>query len=255
MFIGGPERREVPESLSAIHGFQAKPALGCFRMEAWVAGATGLVGRVLVSELLAREGAGNVTALVRLAEGRKAPRFEEQVVAFDRIELELRGRTATHVFCCLGTTIAKAGSQAAFRVVDHDYPLALGRAALAAGAKKFLVVTALGADPGSSIFYNRVKGEVERALEALGLPELHVFRPSLLVGNRSERRTGERIAVAMSKPLGALMLGPLKKYRPIEATTVARAMANVALDERTAPAVSVYVSSRIAELGAASGST
>ena len=219
-------------------------------LEAWITGATGLVGRALVSELCRRSTSGNVTALVRRVEGRKEPRFEERVVAFDRLELELTGFSATHAFCCLGTTMAKAGSEEAFRRVDYDYPLAFGRAACAAGVRKFLVVTAIGADPKSSIFYNRVKGEVERALADLGLPELHVFRPSLLLGERNERRPAERLAMALAKPAGALLLGRLAKYRPIDATRVARAMVNVALDERPAEAVTIYEFDRIAELAA-----
>lgn len=219
-------------------------------MEAWVAGATGLVGRELVRELCSRPGVGSVTALVRRAEGRREQRLEERVVSFEKLELELAGLKATHVFCCLGTTMAKAGSEAAFRVIDYEYPLALGRAALAAGAKKFLVVTALGADPDSRIFYNRVKGEVERGLSALGIPELHVFRPSLILGERAERRPAERATMAVAKPLGALMVGPLKKYRPIDGIVVARALANVAQSTSPAPSVSIYESDRIAELGA-----
>jgi uncharacterized protein YbjT (DUF2867 family) len=217
-------------------------------IEAWVAGATGLIGRALVGELSRRLSTGNVTTLVRRPEERKEPGVEERVVAFDRLELELAGRTATHVFCCLGTTMAKAGSREAFRRVDYDYPLALGRAARSAGARKFLVVTALGADPESRIFYNRVKGELERALAELGLPELHVFRPSLLLGERGERRPGERLAMALAKPVGALLVGPLKKYRAIDGAAVARAMANIALDARPVPGVTVYDSDRIASL-------
>jgi uncharacterized protein YbjT (DUF2867 family) len=217
-------------------------------MEAWVAGATGLVGRLLVGELSARPEVQSVTALVRRAEERVLPKVEERVVAFERLDLELAGRTATHVFCCLGTTQAKAGSEAAFRRVDYEYPLALGRAAVAAGARKFLVVTALGADPSSRIFYNRVKGEVERELAALGLAELHVFRPSLILGERAERRVAEKITMGLAKPLGGLFVGPLKRYRPIEGMAVARAMANVALASDPRGALSIYESDRIAEL-------
>jgi uncharacterized protein YbjT (DUF2867 family) len=217
-------------------------------MEAWVAGATGLVGRLLVGELSARPEVQSVTALVRRAEERVLPKVEERVVAFERLDLELAGRTATHVFCCLGTTQAKAGSEAAFRRVDYEYPLALGRAAVAAGARKFLVVTALGADPSSRIFYNRVKGEVERELAALGLAELHVFRPSLILGERAERRVAEKITMGLAKPLGGLFVGPLKRYRPIEGMDVARAMANVALARDPRGALSIYESDRIAEL-------
>jgi uncharacterized protein YbjT (DUF2867 family) len=220
-------------------------------MEAWVAGATGLVGRLLVGELTSRPEVANVTALVRKAEGRVLAKLEEQVVEFEKIELELAGRTATHVFCCLGTTIAKAGSEAAFRQVDHEYPLALGRAAVSARAKKFFVVTALGADPSSRIFYNRVKGELERDLAGLGLPELHVFRPSLILGDRADRRVLEKITMGAARPLGPLFVGPLRRYRPIEATHVARAMVNVALGRGRSDRVNVYESDELAKLGRA----
>lgn len=233
-------------------------------MEAWIFGATGVVGRALVGELCARPEATSVTAFVRRpdaellrasdSDGRTEPRLEERVVAFDRLDLELAGRTATHVFCCLGTTMAKAGSERAFRQVDFDYPLAVGRAALAAGAKKLLVVTAVGADPSSRIFYNRVKGELERALEALALPELHVFRPSLILANRAERRVGERIAMFAARPVGALLVGQLKKYRPIPAVDIARAMVEVALEREPAKPVNVYEFDRLAAL-ARGGST
>jgi uncharacterized protein YbjT (DUF2867 family) len=218
-------------------------------MQAWVAGATGLVGRALVTELSGRPRFESVLALVRHEKGRNGPRVEERVVAFERLDRDLGGRRVTHVFCCLGTTMKKAGSESGFRIVDYEYPLALGRAALAAGAKKFLVVTAVGADPESRIFYNRVKGELERDLAALGLPELHVFRPSLILGERAERRVGERVAIGVAKPLGALMLGSLRRYRPIDATVVARAMAVVAENASVLPPVSIYESNRLAELG------
>ena len=217
-------------------------------MEAWIAGATGLVGRALVAELSRRLSSGNVTALVRRAEGRKLPHVEERSVEFDRLELELAGLSASHAFCCLGTTIAKAGSQEAFRRVDYDYPLAFGRAARAAGVRKFLIVTALGADPKSSIFYNRVKGEIEQALAELDFPELHVFRPSLILGERAERRPAERVAQALARPVGSLLFGPLKKYRAIDGTAVARAMANVALAAIPAAALTIHESDRIATL-------
>ncbi len=244
MLIRPAERREGLTVVIAVAGSYV-PA----RMEAWVAGATGLVGRLLVGELALRPEVESVTALVRRVEGRELPKLEERLVEFDRLDLELAGRNATHVFCCLGTTLAKAGSEAAFRRVDYEYPLALGRAAVAARAKKFFVVTALGADPSSRIFYNRVKGELERDLAALGLPELHVFRPSLILGERADRRVKEQITMAAAKPLGALFVGPLRRYRPIEAASVARAMVNVALTRDRSDPVSVYESDQIAELG------
>jgi uncharacterized protein YbjT (DUF2867 family) len=221
----------------------------------WLAGATGLVGRALLERLLERPEVAQVTTFVRRPLDRPlSPKVRELVVDFDRLEEALHGQAATHVFCCLGTTIDVAGSQEAFRRVDHDYPLALGRAARSSGAARFLVVTALGADAGSRIFYNRVKGDVEHDLRALGLPELHIFRPSLMLGERAQPRRGERIAAAVARPLGGLLLGPLRKYRPIAGAAVAEAMLRVGLDDPAparAPIVVVHESDAIASRAAA----
>ncbi len=219
--------------------------------DVWIAGATGLVGRALLDRLLDRSGVGRVTAIVRRPTGRAHPKLQELTVDFERLEEQLEeqleGQSASQVFCCLGTTIAIAGSQQAFRRVDHDYPLALGRAARNAGARRFLVVTAMGANPKSRVFYNRVKGDLEQDLRALDLPELHIFRPSLLLGDRTERRPGERLATVLAAPLSALLLGPLRRYRPIAAANVAEAMMKVALDDGAAPdAVTIHESDRIA---------
>lgn len=198
------------------------------RMDAWIVGGTGLVGRALVELLLERPEVRRVASLVRRAEHPPNPRLDEVVVDFEALEAGLAGRPVTHAFCCLGTTMAKAGSEAAFRRVDHDYPLAFARAARKASAKSFLLVSALGADPKSSIFYNRVKGETEAALRELGFDSLHIARPSLLLGEREERRPGERFAIALGRPLGRLLVGPLKKYAPIAAEDVAKALVRVA---------------------------
>jgi uncharacterized protein YbjT (DUF2867 family) len=218
-------------------------------MHAWVAGATGLVGQALVSQLLAHSRVGRVTALVRKSSGREHEKLHEREVNFDRLKAELLGAHSTHVFCCLGTTMAQAGSQEAFRRVDYEYPLAVAEIAAAAKAEAFLVVTAIGADPGSSTFYSRVKGELERDLAKLNLRGLRIFRPALLLGKRNERRTGEQLGIALARPLSAFMVGPLRKYRPIEAASVARAMVTVALNPPQ-EATTVYESDRIAEIAA-----
>jgi uncharacterized protein YbjT (DUF2867 family) len=152
---------------------------------------------------------------------------------------------AEDAFCCLGTTIKKAGSQEAFRAVDHDAVLAFARAAKRAGVRRFLVVTALGADARSSVFYNRVKGEAEQALQALGFESLVILRPSLLLGDRAESRPGERAAIVASRVLGPL-LRPFGS-RPIEARTVARAM--TALAQAAPQGVRVALSGELQELG------
>ena len=125
-------------------------------MRAWIAGATGVVGQQLLDLALADARVERMLSLVRRPTGRAHPRLVERVVAFDRLREDLAGEQATHVFCCLGTTMAKAGSEAAFRTVDHDYPVALAQAALGAGVRAFLVITAIGANPESRVFYSRV---------------------------------------------------------------------------------------------------
>jgi uncharacterized protein YbjT (DUF2867 family) len=213
---------------------------------ALIAGATGLVGSALVAELLADANYGRVVALVRRPLTITHPKLVQVTVDFDRLDQYQDALQGDDLFCCLGTTIKKAGSQAAFRRVDYDYPLQLGRLARQQGVRQFLVVSALGASPRSRVFYNRVKGELEEALADLGLPALHIFRPSLLLGERSEQRPGERIAIALSRPLTPLLVGPLRKYRPIAAAAVARAMRRVAL--RAERGVHAYESDQIARL-------
>jgi uncharacterized protein YbjT (DUF2867 family) len=156
---------------------------------------------------------------------------------------------AGEAYCCLGTTIKQAGSQAAFRAVDFDAVLAFARAARAAGVVRFAVVSALGASLRSGTFYNRVKGEMEAAVAALGFDSLVIARPSLLAGDRASlgqpARTGEQLALWLTAPIGGLLP---KAMRPIKAPTVARGMM-VALRERQ-PGVRIVESGELQELGA-----
>ncbi|WP_127582297.1 oxidoreductase [Paenibacillus koleovorans] len=200
-----------------------------------IAGSTGLIGTQLV-RLLQQQRAvySRVIVLTRrplpaevLASKSPVP-LEQRVIDFNRLtEAFPDGSevlTDADVYCALGTTIKKAGSQAEFRLVDYEYPLELGRLASQFSAARFLIVTAMGADARSRIFYNRVKGEVERELRALELQALRIFRPSLLLGEREEHRTGERIAVALAPLMNLLLRGPLAKYKPIEGLAVAQGM-------------------------------
>src|SRR5579859_97520 len=209
-------------------------------------GASGLVGGHLLALLAADEAYSRGTLIGRRPLGFERDKVREVVVDFDR-PLGLREHLAVDdVFCCLGTTIKKAGSQDAFRRVDRDIPVAVGREARAAGARQFLIVTAVGADAKSRIFYNRVKGEVEDALAELELPGgLKVFRPSMLVGERSESRPAERVAMALMTATRPLFAGGLTRYRPIDAGDVARAMRRAALEEPALPGVQVYEGARL----------
>jgi uncharacterized protein YbjT (DUF2867 family) len=154
---------------------------------------------------------------------------------------------AEDVFCCLGTTIKKAGSQEAFRRVDYDYPLQLAQLQFRGGSQQFLLVSAMGADAESSIFYSRVKGELENALQSIGYNSLHIFRPSFIAGPRKESRPGEKIGLAIFSLLAPLFIGPLKKYAPIQAEHIARAMWRTA--QKNEPGMRVYDSADTNELG------
>lgn len=196
-------------------------------MVAIVAGATGLVGRALVRQLAHDPAWREVRALVRRMPRGEAgsPTLVQVPVDYERLDPPPSWAAADQVFCALGTTIRQAGSQAAFRRVDYDYPVALARAARASGARHFLLVSAVGADPHSRVFYNRVKGEVETAIAELGFRSVTIARPSLLLGKRAEPRLGEQVG----KVLG--LLAPAR-WRPVPAERVARALVEAAREDR-----------------------
>ena len=158
------------------------------RRTALLAGASGLVGGHLLQRLLADPRYRQVIAVSRKALGIEHPKLRSLITDFDPIEAAIAGlgETVDDAFCALGTTIKTAGSRAAFRRVDFGYVVAFARAARAAGARHFMLVSAIGASARSRIFYLRVKGETEEAVAALGYPALHIFRPGLLLGQRAE---------------------------------------------------------------------
>ncbi|HYG59706.1 MAG TPA: oxidoreductase [Symbiobacteriaceae bacterium] len=214
---------------------------------ALVAGSTGLVGGELVKCLLDSPAYRQVTVLVRRPLDLHHPRLVQQTVDFDHLSQYAAAFQVNDLYSCLGTTRRKTPNQEAYRRVDLEYPLAMARLGKEQGAVRFMLVSSMGADAGSAIFYNRLKGEAEQALEAVGLPALHIFRPSLLLGDRQEFRFGERIAVALSPLYAPLMVGGLRKLRPIHARTVARAMIKAALEGENGQ--HVYESDLIAAMG------
>jgi uncharacterized protein YbjT (DUF2867 family) len=194
-------------------------------------GATGLVGGYCLDLLLADPLYSKVVVVARRPLMRADPKLVVIVTDFDDLDRHEDGFAVDDVFCCLGTTIRKAGSREAFRQVDVEYPVAAGRLAAARGARRFVIVTALGADPASRIAYNRDKGEVEERVKGLPLEAVWIFRPSLLLGSRSEVRVGERIAQLLLRPLAPVFAGPLRRYRPVHAARVAAAMVAAARKE------------------------
>ncbi|HEV3050574.1 MAG TPA: NAD(P)H-binding protein [Longimicrobium sp.] len=191
-------------------------------------GATGLVGGNVLDLLLNDPAYGRVVVLGRRPIDRQHPGLEQHVADLGRLD-EHAGRFAVDdVFCCLGTTIRAAGSQEAFRRVDHDYVVDAARVAAAAGARRYLLVTAAGADSHSRFFYNRVKGDAEAGVRAQSFDGVVILRPSLILGPRAERRTAEALAQRVAPALNAVLIGPLRRYRAVEARTVARAMVRLA---------------------------
>lgn len=190
-----------------------------------MAGSTGLIGKQLLQMLLDDPQYAFVKAISRKPLNVQHPKLQNIVTDLAALTGHHCELKADDVFCCLGTTIKQAGSQEAFRKVDYEYPLELAKLSKSQGATQYLLITALGADSKSGIFYNRVKGEVENAIDQVGFHAYHIFRPSLLLGERSEKRAGEGAATVVYKALGFLI--PLK-YKAIESVKVARAMLHFA---------------------------
>ncbi|GFM84394.1 oxidoreductase [Pseudomonas cichorii] len=203
-----------------------------------LAGATGLTGEHLLDRLLNEPTVSRVLAPTRRPLATH-PHLENPVGELDSLLPTLGGKVDI-AFCCLGTTIKQAGSQEAFRAIDLNLVLTVAERARELGARHFLVISAIGADARSSVFYNRTKGEMEEALRAQDWPQLTIARPALLVGNRTETRWAEQLAA----PIAKLLPG---KYGAIEACNLARAMWRLALEEQDG--VRIVESDELRKLG------
>lgn len=191
---------------------------------ALLAGATGLVGQYVLLQLLADRHWGRVTALTRQPLAQRHPKLVNHVIDFDRLAEQRALIQGDDLFCCLGTTIRAAGSRQAFEHVDFDYVQILATLAEQAGVSQFLLVSAVGANARSKVFYNRVKGDIEDSVCAMRLRTVHVVRPGLLVGPRREPRRGEELAKKILLPLNPLLIGPLRRYRAVPARKVAETL-------------------------------
>ncbi len=205
------------------------------------AGATGLVGKLVLPRLLDAPQVTRVIAPTRRPLGIEHSRLSNPVVDFDALPEDADWWAVDAVICTLGTTINDAGSPEAFRRVDHDYPLHIARLAQRQGAQTYVLNSAMGANTQSRIFYNRVKGELEDALAAQGYPSLVLVRPGLIDGERSTSRPGEARMLAASRFLRPVL--PMK-WRPSRATRIADALVGAALDPP--PGLSVVEADRLA---------
>ncbi|MBC7889797.1 MAG: NAD(P)H-binding protein [Ferruginibacter sp.] len=186
--------------------------------KALVIGGTGLIGKQLIEQLLA-DSRYNVIALARKPLAIQHEKLLQPPFDFDHPDNSLI--VADEIFCCLGTTIKKAGSKQGFYKVDYQYVLTVARAGYSNGAKKFALVSSLGANKNSGIFYSKTKGEIEEAVTGIGYESLFIFRPSMLLGQRAEFRVGEMIGKLLMKSFAFLIP---KKYKAIAGGQVAKAM-------------------------------
>ncbi|WKZ65463.1 MAG: NAD(P)H-binding protein [Flavobacteriales bacterium] len=193
-------------------------------MRILLAGASGLVGGSVLEQALSAGGITGVASLARRSSGIRHPKLTEWIPGDGDLLSALRPEPVDAVICCLGTTIRKVGGdQARFMHVDKDLVVGLARWARQLGVRSFAVVSAIGADARSRVFYNRVKGEMEQELKGMGFPELHIFHPSILTGPRKEKRTGERIGIVVAKALAPLLPD---KYKPMPHDVLAKALLN-----------------------------
>ena len=191
---------------------------------ALLAGASGLTGGFTLDALLGAPEVTRVIAVTRRPLGREHPRLANRIVQFERLESQLKGTACEVALCCLGTTLRKAGSQQRFRAVDVDCVLTFARAAKAANARRFVVMSSVGADLNSRNFYLRTKGDMEEELEGVGFESLDILQPSMLLAWRAEMRPLELLASAFMPLVAPLLRGKYIHSRPISARTVAAAM-------------------------------
>ncbi len=198
--------------------------------QALIFGSTGLIGNKVL-QLLQKNPAYKIVTFTRQA-SQQADAITNYVIDFKKPEEAANLITGDVLFCCLGTTIRKAGSQAAFRAIDYELVLKIARIAVQQGVTRILVVSSIGADAQSGNFYLQTKGEMERDLQLLPFQRIKILRPSILTGQRKEFRLGEKVGIFFATVVAQFMTGNLRKYRPISAETVARAMIALADDER-----------------------
>jgi uncharacterized protein YbjT (DUF2867 family) len=215
-------------------------------MEAIIAGATGLIGNNLLHQLLDHPDYTKVTVIVRKEIPMQHAKLEQLVVDFDHLDNHQEHIKGDVVFCALGTTKSKTPDQEQYRKIDYQYPLDIAFIAQQNGASQYHLVSALGASEKSSIFYSRLKGEVERDLKSIPFKAIHIYRPSLLDGERKEHRSAEGIMIGLMRVLNPLLIGGLKKYRSIKIEKVASAMLKQSL--KPLDGIFIYDSDEIEQL-------
>lgn len=193
-----------------------------------VVGASGLIGGLCMTRLLEEAEVKQVTALTRRPLERHHAKLVEHLIQFDRLCEYRELFDVDTLFCCLGTTIKAAGSQDAFEKVDYGYVKKIAELASAMDVRQFLLISAVGADTHSPVFYSRIKGRTEEAVRQLPFHCVHILRPSMLLGSRTEPRMSEEMLKPLAKIMMPLFIGPVRRLRPVQAERVATMMVELA---------------------------
>ncbi|MFD2517273.1 NAD(P)H-binding protein [Salinimicrobium flavum] len=193
-----------------------------------ILGATGLTGSILLDRLLRDVRYSRIKLFSRRSVGFQHPKLEEHLIDLFELEKYAEMFTGDEVFVCIGTTKKKTPNEEVYKKVDYGIPVTAARLAKKNDIEKFLVISALGADPESKFFYNRIKGEMEREVLEQDIPETYIFQPSLIGGHREEKRTFEALWKKVMKLGNHLLIGKFRKYRSIHPKTIAAAMIKVA---------------------------
>jgi uncharacterized protein YbjT (DUF2867 family) len=208
-----------------------------------IAGASGLIGSNLLHILLQHQQYNEVIVLVRKQLPVKHQKLKQVIIDFDKLE-EYKDFINGHaLFCCLGTTKKQTPNETQYRKIDHDYPLTLAKISKENGVEQLHLVSAIGANKRSSFFYTKLKGELEEDIKKIGIPALHIYQPSMLIGERQEKRPLEKLIGNIFKAINPLLIGGLKKYKSVQGVTVAYAMFKKSLD--TATGTFIYTSDKI----------
>ncbi|MFT4833243.1 MAG: hypothetical protein ACI815_002908 [Psychroserpens sp.] len=189
-----------------------------------ILGATGLTGGILLERLLSNEQYKKVILFSRSTVGRTHPKLKEYLIDVLKLEKQVDQFKADEVFCCIGTTKAKTPDKKRYKDIDYGIPLSAAKLCKANDIQTFILISALGANANSGVFYNRVKGEMERDVMKYNIPKIHIMQPSLIGGEREEKRAGEWLFKQLFGLFNLLLVGPLKKYRSIAPARIAEAM-------------------------------
>jgi len=211
-----------------------------------VLGGTGLTGNLLINRLLADDSYKCIKLFSRKTSGIKSEKIEEYIGDLLQLEHFKNDFTGDEVYCCIGTTSAKTKDRAVYKAIDFGIPFTAARLAKENNIPTFLVISSMGANTRSKIFYSRTKGEMEQAVLGEKIPHTYILRPSLILGKRAETRMGESLGAAVLKFTNAVLVGRLKKYRAIEADCIAAAMIHLALSK---PPTGIVISDKLQELG------